>query len=251
MVNKRTEAARIVLKVLAVGAAIFALIGSIGFLVTFLRLVNLGNSEVVSSISAYSSLMTGIMSLGRNYDYARVGALIIFGFAIVISKLDKETERREHGMTILTNTMSIFGFLSIIMSSLAAALVIAMAGQSGAGGGYNGVYGNVFGDLSGYTYVIDSAQAIQVMLTIAMILIMLSALAMIASLIYTIYRLISQSAAARQYAYQQYQQQYQQYQQYPQQGYPQQYSQQYPQQQYPAEQYPQNYQNNDTNNTGV
>lgn len=261
MENKRVDAARLTLKSLAVVVTVFALIGSIGCLVLVSKL---SNSALLYGMTNKQAQILA-MSLVRNYDFARVSALVLLGFAVVLSKLDNAAGGAEHGVSTLASVMAAFGFVAVFMTS--PAITTAIQNEE------------------------DTSKVTKVFLIVAMILIMLSALAMIISLIFSICRVASQKAAARRYAYQQqypqgYPQQYaqgypqqqypqgypqqqysqqgypqQQYpqgypQQYPQQGYPQQQypqqgypQQQYPQQGYPQQQYPQQNQNN--NNTGV
>lgn len=260
MENKRVEPARIVLKSFAVVAAVFALIGSIGFLVSMSKINNLA-ALGSSSSSAAMQAVTAVMSLFRNYDFARVGALVIMGFAATLSTLDKITGARERSVSVLTHAMAVFGFVAVFMTSLAISYSMLIVAQNTSSGKGSYLYG--YGPTS---LAASVANTVKIIFTIAMILIMLSAIVMIISFVYSIYRVIAQKAAARNYAYQQQQQPYpQQYQQmpyaqypqgYPQQQYPQQGvpQQQYPQQGYPQQQpgyAPQQYQNNDNNNTGV
>lgn len=242
MDNKRVDAARIVLKCFGLAAAVFALIGSIGCLVSVAELNSLSNMS--PSTSAGLQTLNVLMSLVRNYDFARVGALIILGFASTLAVLDKASGNAERGVSIFTSTMAAFGFGAVFMTSLAISYALLYAEESSASSQYGGLFGSSLGVSTGSQ---ASGASIRVIYMVAMILIMLSALAMIISLIYSIYRVISLKAAARNYADQQYAQQYaQQYlqQQYPQQGYPQQQYPQYPQNpQYPGQ--------DQNNNTGV
>ncbi|MDE6733116.1 MAG: hypothetical protein K2J77_09615 [Oscillospiraceae bacterium] len=225
MDNKRVDAARIVLKCLGVVAAVFALIGSIGCLVSVAKINSLGNLS--SSAAAGLQALNAIMSLVRDYDFARVGALILLGFASILAVLDKASGSAERGISIFTNTMAALGLVAVVSTSLWLTYLLAYEEQMK-------YFRNWKRD--GYAYSSASfGQFVNILYTVAMIIIMLAAISMIISLIYSIYRIITLKTAARSYANQQYAQQYQQP--YPQQG--------YPQQQYP--QYPGHDQNNNTN----
>lgn len=236
MVKKRSsfnkvEGARIVLKILGVIAAVFALIGSIGFLVGKSKLTTSAASlaalgsyydDIEDAISSMPEVMSTLLSFLTSYDFARFGAVALVSVSTILAALNRAADRAENGITTLTTVASGFGFMSVFLTSLTISGGVIMLVSE---------YGN-FNDVK------TAANALSIMFIVTMILIMFSAVAMIASFIFTICRIAAdkaQQAQAARAAYGYPQQGYPQ-QDYPQQGYPQQGN---PQQGYPQQGYPQ------------
>lgn len=190
----RVEAARIMLKILGVTAAIFALIGSIGFLVAKSKITSLVflESNYNSSITE-NQVLSMLSSFFTSYDFARFGAVALVSVSTVLAALNRATGGSESGITMLTTTASGFGFASVFLTSFA-------------------ILASVLVPVSSVGRRKDIMAAINVfgiVYTITMILIMFSAVAMIASFIVTIYRRVTLGIQPASYGY-------------PQQGYPQQ-----------------------------
>lgn len=228
----RVEAARITLKVFGVVAAIFALIGSIGFLIGEQKVMFgwyygsvLGGSNFYkySEEQWYSILFSFLTS----YDFARFGAVALVSISTALAAINRASDKAETGITTLTTVASGMGFMSVFLTSMPIAGGIIML-----------ISINV-----GYDYLMKAQNVLNIVHTITMILIMCSAAAMIGSFIFTLYRIAvnkAQAARAARAAYG--------YPGYPQQGYAQQ---GYPQQGYPQQGYPEPPNQNNDQYTGV
>lgn len=200
--------ARLVVKLLGVVAGVFALIGSIGFLVMrgqMMSAVGGGSAEALQMMSRMMSFLTC-------YDFARYGAVALLGVSIALSVIDHGSGRREKGMTSLTTVASSLGFVSVFLTSLAIGLGVGILAQDRA----------IRNNMDTINNLLNG------MYIAAVILIIFAAVAMIASFIVTLGRRFVMRAPAASYGYPQ--------QGCPQQGYPQQ---SYPQQRCPQQSYPQ------------
>ncbi len=217
----KVEGARIVLKILGVIAAVFALIGSIGLLVEKSKISSSGPMSFYDIAGEMASMLFSFLT---SYDFARFAAVALVSVSTILAALNRAADRAENGITTLTSVASGFGFMSVFLTSnTLSSGVIMLVSENGNSD-----------DIAAVT------NAMNIVFTITIILIMFSAVAMIASFIFTVCRIAANKAQLARAAYGYTQQGYSQ-QGYPQQGYPQQdYPQQgYPQQGYPQQGYPQ------------
>lgn len=98
----RVEAARIILKILGVIAAIFALIGSIGFLVGKSKITSLAflGSNYDSNITE-NQVLSVLSSFFTSYDFARFGAVALVSVSTVLAALNRTTGGSEFGIMVL------------------------------------------------------------------------------------------------------------------------------------------------------
>lgn len=237
MNNKRLETARLVLKLIGVAAAVFAIIGGVGSVIMrdrFARMAeSLGTNSGMSGSSALAgvamqvlSQMNAFMTL---YDFARLAAVAMMSVAGLLTVFDRFSGDEERGVTTAVKVASVFGFVCMLITSLwvnyAAAGIFSL-------------------DRTGALKNAETFNSVfNILWIVAMLVIAAAGVMMLISFIVTLARRSKMRSPVMPYGYPQqgYPQQGYPQQNYPQQGYPQQgYPQQnYPQQNYPQQSYPQ------------
>lgn len=237
MNNKRLETARLVLKLIGVAAAVFAIVGGVGFVIMrdrFSRMAEaLGTTSGTSGSSALMGIamqaLTQLNTFMMFYDFARFAAVAMMSIAALLMVFDRFSGDEERGVTIAVKVTSVLAFVCALITSLwvnYAAAGIFSLDRTGALKNAD-TYNNV----------------INILWIVAMLIIAAAGIVMLVSFIVTLVRRSKMRPPVTPYGYPQqgYPQESYPQQGYPQQGYPQQgYPQQgYPQQSYPQQDYPQ------------
>lgn len=237
MNNKKLETARLVLKLVGVAAAVFAIVGSVGFIIVRSNMMrmsevlgtNSGLSDSSALVGVAMQAMTQLNSFMLLYDFARFGAVAIMCVAALLTVFDRSSGGEEGGVTTAVKVTSVLGFVCALITSLwvnYAAAGIFSLDQSGA-----------------MKHAETFNNVVNILWIVAMLIIAAAGVMMLISFIVTLTRRSKLRSHVTPYGYPQqgYPQQGYPQQGYPQQGYPQQgYPQQgYPQQGYPQQGYPQ------------
>lgn len=237
MNNKRLETARLVLKLLGVAAAVFAIIGGVGSVIMRGRFTRMAESLGTNSGTSGSSALAGVAMQALSqmntfitfYDFARFAAVAMMSVAALLTVFDRFSGDEERGITTAVKVTSVFGFVCMLITSLW--LNYAAAGFLSL-------------DRSGALKNAETFSGVlNILWIVAMLVIAAAGVMMLISFIVTLARRARLRSPVMPYGYPQqgYPQQGYPQQGYPQQGYPQQgYPQQsYPQQSYPQQGYPQ------------
>lgn len=133
MNEKQTNIVRLGLKVLAAAACVFALIGSVGLLVSIGKLTKFLRAGATDSGSSSLSSLSAMSTATNIYpflDLARFGAFAAFLILLLYAAIELITHSHKKTLSIIMVASSVLGFIGCFLTSMTAMYNSAMSSFS-------------------------------------------------------------------------------------------------------------------------